>query len=115
MMSFYAFKLHLLIDFQKRNQFLNRPNMVRNPRFYSRSNSQGPVNTAKIVKWRDAVKLGRKELFSGRVAKSFFWPLSTGTTARLDIIGNEELTAEHIDALSQYLVIAKKLLKPNAS
>jgi hypothetical protein len=48
---------------------------------------------------------------NSRGNRSFSWPLSTGTTARLEIVGNEELTAEHIDALGQYLEIAKKLLK----
>jgi len=46
-----------------------------------------------------------------KALRSFSWPLSAETTARLEIVGNEELTSEHIDALTQYLEVAKKLLK----
>jgi hypothetical protein len=46
-----------------------------------------------------------------KALKSFSWPLSAATTARLEIVGNEELTSAHLDALSQYLEVAKKLLK----
>lgn len=48
---------------------------------------------------------------STKALKSFSWPLSAATTARLEIVGNEELTSAHLDALSQYLEVAKKLLK----
>lgn len=60
------------------------------------------------------LQVGRGEVRSGTVTKalkSFSWPLSAGTTARLEIVGNEELTSSHIEALSQYLEVAKKLLK----
>jgi len=43
--------------------------------------------------------------------KTFSWPLSNEITARVEFVGGEELTAAHIDALSQYLEVAKKLLK----
>jgi hypothetical protein len=43
--------------------------------------------------------------------RSFTWPLSAKTTARLEIVGNEELNSGHIDALTQYLEVARKLLK----
>jgi hypothetical protein len=49
---------------------------------------------------------------STKALRSFSWPLSADVTARLEIVGNEELTSEHIDALTQYLEVAKKLLKP---
>jgi hypothetical protein len=47
-----------------------------------------------------------------KALRSFSWPLSAEVTARLEIVGNEELTSEHIEALTQYLEVAKKLLKP---
>jgi hypothetical protein len=60
------------------------------------------------------LQVGKGEVRSNagtKALRSFSWPLSAGTTARLEIVGNEELTANHIDALSQYLEVAKKLLK----
>ncbi len=57
--------------------------------------------------------IGEVRSASGTKAlRSFSWPLSAETTARLEIVGNEELTAQHLDALTQYLDVAKKLLKP---
>jgi hypothetical protein len=47
----------------------------------------------------------------GKPLRTFSWPLSAETTARLEIVGGEELTAAHLDALSQYLEVAKRLLK----
>jgi len=46
-----------------------------------------------------------------RALRSFSWPLSAETVAKLEIFGDEELTSAHIDALTQYLEVAKKLLK----
>ncbi len=60
------------------------------------------------------MQIGRGEVRTAGTTKalrSFSWPLSAETTAKLEIVGNEELTSEHIDALSQYLEVAKKLLK----
>ena len=60
------------------------------------------------------LQVGKGEVRSAagtKALKSFSWPLSAETTARLEIVGNEELTSEHIDALTQYLEVAKKLLK----
>lgn len=61
------------------------------------------------------LQVGKGEVRSATGSKnlrSFSWPLSAETTARLEIVGNEELTSQHIEALSQYLEVAKKLLKP---
>jgi hypothetical protein len=61
-----------------------------------------------------ALQIGTGEVrtaTSTKALKSFSWPLSAATTARLEIVGNEELTSAHLDALSQYLEVAKKLLK----
>jgi hypothetical protein len=60
------------------------------------------------------LQIGRGEVrvaIGSKALKSFSWPLSPETTARLEIVGNEELTSEHIDALTQYLEVAKKLLR----
>jgi hypothetical protein len=46
-----------------------------------------------------------------KALKVYSWPLSAATTARLEIVGNEELTSAHLDAISQYLAVAKNLLK----
>lgn len=61
-----------------------------------------------------ALQVGKGEVRSAtgtKALRTFSWPLSAETTARLEIVGNEELTSAHIDALSQYLEVAKKLLK----
>lgn len=50
-----------------------------------------------------------------KALRTFSWPLSAETTARLEIVGNEELTSTHIEALAQYLEVAKRLLKPAKS
>lgn len=60
------------------------------------------------------LQVGKGEVRSAtttKALKSFTWPLSAETTARLEIVGNEELTSAHIDALTLYLEVAKKLLK----
>ena len=60
------------------------------------------------------IQVGRGEVrtaTSTKALRTFTWPLSSETTAKLEILGNEELTSEHIEALSQYLEVAKKLLK----
>jgi hypothetical protein len=60
------------------------------------------------------MQVGQGEVRTAATTKSlrsFSWPLSADVTARLEIVGNEELTSAHIDALSQYLEVAKKLLK----
>ncbi len=41
----------------------------------------------------------------------FSCPLSRDTIAKVEFLGREDLTAEHIDALIQYLDVARKLLK----
>jgi hypothetical protein len=63
----------------------------------------------------ETLQVGKREVRSAtgtKALRTFSWPLSAETTARLEIVGNEELTSAHIDALSQYLEVAKKLLKP---
>jgi hypothetical protein len=62
----------------------------------------------------NGLQVGKGEVRSAigtKALRTFSWPLSSETTARLEIVGNEELTSEHIDALNQYLEVAKKLLK----
>jgi hypothetical protein len=64
---------------------------------------------------QQAIQVGKGEVRTAagsKVLRGFSWPLSAETTARLEIVGNEELTSDHIDALTQYLEVAKKLLKP---
>jgi hypothetical protein len=63
----------------------------------------------------EGMEIGKGEVRTATTTKAlrtFSWPLSAETSARLEIVGNEELTSEHIEALTQYLEIAKKLLKP---
>lgn len=65
-----------------------------------------------------AMQVGQGEVrtaTSTKALRSFSWPLSADVTARLEIVGNEELTAMHIEALTQYLEVAKKLLTPPKS
>jgi len=63
------------------------------------------METMQVGKGEERFATGTKSL------RTFSWPLSAETTARLEIVGNEELTSAHIDALGQYLEVAKKLLK----
>jgi hypothetical protein len=87
------------IGFAKLNQEAYRPN----PGAIS-----GEAMTA-------TMQVGQGEMRTASTTKalrSFSWPLSADVTARLEIVGNEELTSEHIEALTQYLEVAKKLLKP---
>ena len=57
------------------------------------------------------VRTDARNSAGNKALRSFSWPLSAETTAKVEIFGNEELTADHIDALAQYLEVAKKLLK----
>lgn len=73
-----------------------------------------PISSEDGETMETGLQIGKGEVRTSigtKALKSFSWPLSAETTARLEIVGNEELTSDHIDALTQYLEVAKKLLK----
>jgi hypothetical protein len=89
----------LIKSFRETLEFAKLPDLEYSPD--QRENMEG---TLMVGKGEVRSASGTKGL------KCFSWPLSAETTARLEIVGNEELTAAHIEALSQYLEVAKKLL-----